>query len=905
MRKLLALLIFTIPIFGQVSSSGGGNGGITLATFASPPVSPGTRAAFLFTDASATGVCSGGSTAYAICVWNGATYVAVTGSSTGLGDPASNSIPYRNGSGTTIPATATQLSGPNFCSDAGSTDTYACNLSPVISSYVAGTIYWFKANTVNTGAASINFNAKGALTIKKMAGAITTDLADNDIRVGQWVAVFYDGTNAQMVSQLGNAEVPLTFSAGVTRTANNIACDVATGSVPGCLAAADWTIFNNKQAALSGFTNTQFVYATGAGSLASHAGLLNGTAGDSPTLQNSLLGKLRLTHRGAGPQYNSLQFDDSANTNAQGSEVYFKSTYGNVMRFFDAVTGWNVTGLTLPLTGGNVGCTGGSTKLCGLGVNNTPTDPAETQTITLTTNVTSSTLDVTNGLGGQLVVYNICQNSTGGFTFVWPTNVKGGGTPGTAANLCSRQLFLFDGTNAIAIGPMSYLVAGITTTPEANLGVSDITTNNASTSAHGFVPKLPNDITQFYNGIGGFSAPAGGNASVPSVGNITAVTVAANTTSDQTLQEIALPAGFLNTLKQQTIFNSSGVFATGVAQTPTLTFSVKLCTVSGCGSGTTITLVNFTTGNTISGVTVNPWNITLTSGTSATGASGTLIIHGFLAVDIGALAATAETVYNDGRIGVTSAIDLTAALFVDWTVATSTGNTGNSFTQQNAGVMAPGGSPVSSVNAKTGAVVLALNSADFANQGTTTTILHGNASGNPSFGSVVNNDIAAGTIDLTTKVVGALPAANVAAIPISTGVSGLGSNVAAFLATPSGANFNAMITGGGVEVPQNAQSAAYTTVLGDCEHSVYHPVADTTARTWTIDSNANVAAPIGCTIMFVNDASAGVITIAITSDTLVLAGAGTTGSRTLAASGIAIATKMTSTRWMINGTGLN
>ena len=53
-----------------------------------------------------------------------------------------------------------------------------------------------------------------------------------------------------------------------------------------------------------------------------------------------------------------------------------------------------------------------------------------------------------------------------------------------------------------------------------------------------------------------------------------------------------------------------------------------------------------------------------------------------------------------------------------------------------------------------------------------------------------------------------------------------------------------------------------------------------------------------------NDTSAGVITIAITSDTLILAGAGTTGSRTLAASGIATAYKMISTRWIITGTGL-
>jgi hypothetical protein len=105
-------------------------------------------------------------------------------------------------------------------------------------------------------------------------------------------------------------------------------------------------------------------------------------------------------------------------------------------------------------------------------------------------------------------------------------------------------------------------------------------------------------------------------------------------------------------------------------------------------------------------------------------------------------------------------------------------------------------------------------------------------------------------------------------------------------------------------VPQNSQSADYTTVFTDSGKHIYHPSADTSARTWTIASNASVAYPIGTAITFVNDTSAGVITIAITSDTLTLAGAGTTGSRTLAANGIATALKVTSTRWMISGTGL-
>lgn len=105
-------------------------------------------------------------------------------------------------------------------------------------------------------------------------------------------------------------------------------------------------------------------------------------------------------------------------------------------------------------------------------------------------------------------------------------------------------------------------------------------------------------------------------------------------------------------------------------------------------------------------------------------------------------------------------------------------------------------------------------------------------------------------------------------------------------------------------VTQNSQSSAYTLVLSDAGKHIYHPSADTTARIWTIPANSSVAFPVGTVVTFVNDNAAGVITIAITTDTLRLAGAGTTGSRTLAANGIATAIKITSTSWQINGTGL-
>ena len=105
-------------------------------------------------------------------------------------------------------------------------------------------------------------------------------------------------------------------------------------------------------------------------------------------------------------------------------------------------------------------------------------------------------------------------------------------------------------------------------------------------------------------------------------------------------------------------------------------------------------------------------------------------------------------------------------------------------------------------------------------------------------------------------------------------------------------------------IPQNSKSAAYTLVLADAGKHLYHPGADTSARTWTIPANASVAYPIGTAITFVNDTSGGVITIAITSDVLVLSPDGTTGSRSLAANGIATCIKMTATRWMISGSGL-
>lgn len=105
-------------------------------------------------------------------------------------------------------------------------------------------------------------------------------------------------------------------------------------------------------------------------------------------------------------------------------------------------------------------------------------------------------------------------------------------------------------------------------------------------------------------------------------------------------------------------------------------------------------------------------------------------------------------------------------------------------------------------------------------------------------------------------------------------------------------------------IPQRAKSEAYTLVAEDAGYHIFHPSADTTARIWTIPANATVPYVIGTAITFVNQNGAGVISIAITTDTLRLAGTGATGTRTLAANGTATAIKVTATEWLITGTGL-
>jgi hypothetical protein len=105
------------------------------------------------------------------------------------------------GQGHPINGNITLYGTQNYCRQTGAaTDTYACAIDPAIPGYNRGTLYMFETDLANTGAASINFNSKGAVAITKKQNGASVDLADGDIPANSLALLYYDGTTMQLLS---------------------------------------------------------------------------------------------------------------------------------------------------------------------------------------------------------------------------------------------------------------------------------------------------------------------------------------------------------------------------------------------------------------------------------------------------------------------------------------------------------------------------------------------------------------------------------------------------------------------------------------------------------------------------------------------------------------------------------
>jgi hypothetical protein len=336
--------------------------------------------------------------------------------------------------------------------------------------------------------------------------------------------------------------------------------------------------------------------------------------------------------------------------------------------------------------------------------------------------------------------------------------------------------------------------------------------------------------------------------------------------------------------------------------------------------GTTGKIIKDNSGATISAGVITatgfagPLNGTVGATTPATGAFTNLSVSG--------------TTSFDGSEGTNGQVLTSAGTGNTPTWTTPTVGTVTSVTGTAPVVSSGGATPAISMAAATTSVNGYLTSTDWntfnnktSNTGTVTSVGGtGTVNGISLSGTVTTSgDLTLGGalsgVSLTTQVSGTLPVANGGTgVTSSTGSGSTVLSTSPTLTTPilgtpaSGTLSNCTVDGtdsvGFRNIPQNSQSASYTLVLADSGKHIFHPSADTTARTYTIPANSSVSYPLGTAVIFINQNAAGVITISITSDTLRLAGSGATGNRTLTANGVATAIKVTTTEWIISGVGL-
>lgn len=186
--------------------------------------------------------------------------------------------------------------------------------------------------------------------------------------------------------------------------------------------------------------------------------------------------------------------------------------------------------------------------------------------------------------------------------------------------------------------------------------------------------------------------PCGGMGTVPVPGlawmsSITSNTAqaTANVTTDQLLlaATIGMPTAqwAMNLPGRSLEYYSAGVYNLGVGST--VNIKLKLCSVSGCGSGTVVTLMQWTTASqATTGVTLgfnlNAWCVTVTPG-----ATGTAECHGTLEFDSGATLAAAGTSFQDSNIAVVSGLPLNGQWFLQATLAFGTANASNTASLRN------------------------------------------------------------------------------------------------------------------------------------------------------------------------------------------------------------------------------
>jgi hypothetical protein len=184
----------------------------------------------------------------------------------------------------------------------------------------------------------------------------------------------------------------------------------------------------------------------------------------------------------------------------------------------------------------------------------------------------------------------------------------------------------------------------------------------------------------------------------------------------------------------------------------------------------------------------------------------------------------------------------------------------------------------------------------------TTNIIPGQLNQSGKFLTTNGSAVSWATIPVVAADAGTLTGTTLNSTVVSSSLTSVGTltsltvsgSITGIAATATGTSTASSL--GYLGMPVNSQSGStYAVVVGDLGKVIYFSA--------TCTATIPASLPVGSSIAFVAGTGA-TITIAQASDSMYLGGTGTTGSRTLAAYGMATAIKMAATVWFINGTGL-
>lgn len=178
------------------------------------------------------------------------------------------------------------------------------------------------------------------------------------------------------------------------------------------------------------------------------------------------------------------------------------------------------------------------------------------------------------GISGTIAQFNTaCSDAdfaTGGGTATGTntgdqTNISGNAaTVTTNANLTGP---------VTSVGNATTIASGVVT--EAMQVLADNTTQDVSTTKHGYAPKAPNDVTKFLNGVGTYSVPSGGGSVITWITKTLGYTAA----SGNFILADTSSAGFTITLPATPSANDFVVIKSGYYTSPS-----KILTIARNGS---------------------------------------------------------------------------------------------------------------------------------------------------------------------------------------------------------------------------------------------------------------------------------------------------------------------------------